>query len=187
MMQISDQWKNIITQLNPNQPDILDNVDALNYFLTTPTLRIIGPKGMNPTLDFELQTLVGIEIFTELEYLFISHHQIEDLLFLKNVTKLKSLFVHDNALKTLDGIEHLADLTTLYAHNNDLASIEAINRCVKLTEFSCANNRALPNFEGLDAKHADVLQHFYGFPNPQIPLTEIKRVEDHLGIRIRRG
>ena len=183
---MNDIWQNIVQQLNPHLPNILEDKIELQSFLNTPTLRIVGPTGMNPSIDLEIESLEGIEVFKNLEFLFVTFHQLTSLEPLSQLEHLKCLFVNDNNITSLKGISHLTDLTSLYIHGNQIESIKEVESLIKLTEISCADNPPLTSFEGITQNHTD-LERFIALPNKNVPLAEVRRFEDEIGVRVMRG
>ncbi|MBA5819590.1 leucine-rich repeat domain-containing protein, partial [Escherichia coli] len=63
-----------------------------------------------------IQSLAGMQFFTNLKELHLSHNQISDLSPLKDLTKLEELSVNRNRLKNLNGIPS-ACLSRLFLDN----------------------------------------------------------------------
>ncbi len=184
---LSEYWQQIIRDCFPDTQDIASNPEKLERVLTSPTLRIVGKGGMHPSLEYPVDTLEGIEMFSKLENLFISYTSISSLEPLKGLQNLRCLFANNNQLERLTGIEHCLYLETLVVNDNALTSIEEVKNLLNLKEFSCVHNPTLESFNGIHEGHAKNLEKFSGLPNRGVPLSEIKRVEDECGIRVWRG
>jgi Leucine-rich repeat (LRR) protein len=184
---VTAQWQRVISELYFKQSTDQINEESLHSILCTPTLRMVGPTGINPSLSFEIDSLDGIEIFTELEFLFIISTAIKGISPLKNLHKLKSVFLNDNKIGSLSGIEYCTEITELYCQGNQLTSIKEVEPLVKLKTLMCQNNTGLTSFEGLTKAHANTLEKFYGLPNRGISPAELQRVEYEFGITVLRG
>ena len=85
-----------------------------------------------------IQSLQGIEYFTQLEYLYCWGNNLSALDVSKN-TKLRLLDCYDNYITSLDVSGH-QNLFRLFCHNNRLTSLN-INNCPALTQLYCYRNR----------------------------------------------
>ena len=85
-----------------------------------------------------IRSLVGIEYFTELEYLFCPHNKLTKL-DLSKCKALTSLFCYDNRLTKLDVSGYKA-LTSLGCESNQLTKLD-VSGCKKLDYLNCNDNR----------------------------------------------
>ena len=126
-----------------------------------------------------IQSLSGIECFTNLTYLYcssnhltsldVSHNtQLRDLhcddnqltsLEVSHNTSLISLRCHLNQLTSLD-VSHNTKLTDLYCYSNQLNSLD-VNNCTKMTSLWCYSNQ----LTNLDVSHNTKLTDLYCYSN----------------------
>ena len=88
--------------------------------------------------DKNIQSLKGIEYFTELEYLFCQGNQLKSLDLSKN-TKLTYLNCGGNQLTSLD-LSGCTAMTELWCFENQLTSL-GISKCTALTKLYCYKNQ----------------------------------------------
>ena len=88
--------------------------------------------------DKNIQSLKGIEYFTELEYLFCQGNQLKSLDLSKN-TKLTYLNCGGNQLTSLD-LSGCTAMTELWCFENQLTSL-GISKCTALTKLFCYKNQ----------------------------------------------
>jgi Leucine-rich repeat (LRR) protein len=103
---------------------------------------------------------------------------IEDI---QHLPQLKSLFVFENEIQSLAGVEKLHNLEELYVHANQVSSLAPISNLTKLHAIYCSDN-LLASLEGVGVQHK-ALKQLICTPNPNLPHSEVLRIEHELGIR----
>lgn len=88
----------------------------------------------------DIQSLKGLEYFTELEYLFCQGNQLKSLDLSKN-TKLTYLNCGSNQLKSLD-LSGCTAMTELWCFENQLTSLD-VSGCTALTFMNCYANQLI--------------------------------------------
>ena len=88
----------------------------------------------------DIQSLKGLEYFTELEYLFCQGNQLKSLDLSKN-TKLTYLNCGSNQLKSLD-LSGCTAMTELWCFENQLISLD-VSCCTALTFMNCYANQLI--------------------------------------------
>ncbi|MBK2003014.1 leucine-rich repeat domain-containing protein [Listeria ivanovii subsp. londoniensis] len=94
-----------------------------------------------------INSLEGLQYFTNLKQLYLPRNQINDLSPLKNLTKLDVLDVNGNGLKSLNGIPSMA-LVSLYAGKNELTDVDALFRLRNLESLFIGENK-IRNIDGI--------------------------------------
>lgn len=183
---LEEQWQKaynqgVLQKANDYQP----TDEELDYILTSPTLRLVGPRAMHPNIDFELTNLSGVKHLTDLTLLVVSHNGLTDLAGIEHLENLLGLFVNSNKLTHIKEVHYLPQLTQLYVNVNQLKDIQPVTELTNLTALYCCYNRLI-HFGGITAAHADKLTAFTALPNDNIPLDEIKRLEQ-LGIACKKA
>ena len=181
-------WKQAISD------SVIDNISAtktpddqsLINICRSPTLRIVGNTGPNPTTNVALKDLTAIAQLTQLQILIVSFVGLESLAGVESLHRLVSLFVHNNALHNLNPLHKLTHLEELYCQDNQIQSLTPLSKCTNLRTLLCHYN-ALTNFEGITEAHARRLEHFYCQPNKDLDRREIIRMERDVGIICRKG
>ncbi|EAE8346196.1 internalin [Listeria monocytogenes] len=87
-----------------------------------------------------IQSLVGMQFFTNLRELHLSNNQISDLSPLKDLTKLEELNANRNKLKNLNGIPSTC-LARLFLDNNELKDTDSLIHLKNLEILSIRNNK----------------------------------------------
>ncbi len=184
---LSKQWQMAFQEgfFNKSKNQIRLSDPELQSLLSSPVLRLVGPRGHYPNLTFELQDLQGVSQLTSLKNLFINYHSISPLLEIRTLTQIESLFIHDNVLTSLTGIEKMHSLTNLYCQGNQIASLNPIRQLASLQTIYCSNNK-FTSFEGICDAHQH-LSRFYCLPNEGILNREIARIQNTYGISCLRG
>lgn len=175
--QLETQWKAAFNVVSLKKAkDYQPNDEEIEFVLTSPVLRFVGPRGLHANMDFELTNLSGIRHFKELFMLTFTQQAITSLAGIEHLENLKHLFVSGNYLKHLKEVHYLRQLEHLYANANQLEDIQPIVDLTSLATFYC-NYNELVSLEGITANHTEKLKAFYCLPNEKITLSEIKRVE----------
>lgn len=183
---LEEQWKKAFNQAVLRKDDDYQPTDEeLNYLLESPTIRMVGPRGMHPSIDFELTNLSGLKHLSELTLLVASHNALADLQGIEHLAKLECLFVNANKLTNLKEVFYLPLLKNLYCNVNQITDLHPIAFRKNLEVLNCQYNR-LQNLEGLDMEHSSKLQEFVVLPNENLSEEELERVESH-GIKCRKG
>lgn len=181
--QLELQWKKAYNETVFNRRTIEDmpTAEELDYLLSSPVLRMVGPKGSHPNMSFELTNLSGLNGMKEVQILVITDHQISTTIGLESLTQLKSIFLANNQLQSLEGLEALTALEELHVNANFLKDLTPIGKLSSLRLLNCANNQlasiVLPKN----------IKELYCLPNDELPDSEIIRIERNKGIRCRRG
>lgn len=157
----------------------------LTYILTAPVARFVGPKGMHPSIDFELTNLSGIRHLTDLTTLVVSHNALTDLKGIEHLTKLEYLFVNSNKLTNLQPIHYLPQLKTLYCNVNQIADIYPLKNLTNLETLYCCYNQ-LQTLQGIMPQHVNQLKELVCLPNDKLADKEIMRIEQ-MGIICKKG
>jgi len=152
----------------------------------SPTIRIVGPRGMYPNITFELTNLSGVQQLTNLEFLIVTHCDLKTVEGVEQLSKIKSLFVNSNRLTDIRGVHYLKNLTSIYCNANQLSSILPLKSLTNLETIYCNYNQ-LQNFYGITQAHVEKLKDFYGLPNDNLDKKEIKRLEEGLDIKCKKG
>ena len=159
--------------------------EELQYILESPTLIVVGAKGQNTRIDFELTNLSGVKHLTNLSILIVTHHQITSLAGIEYLNQLENLFVNANQLTNLKEVHYLPNLTQLYCNDNQIKDLQPLARLTKLTTIHCNYNQLI-NFEGITINHTQNLKNFICLPNDKIYQREIKRLEA-INIQCKKG
>lgn len=183
--QLEDQWKKafnvgVLQKNKDHQP----NEEELTFILTSPVLRLVGPRGLHANLDFELTNLSGIRHLTNLTLLVCSHHAFSSLAGIEHLSQLQDLFVQSNKITHLKEVYYLPQLKKLYVNVNQITDLHPLEKLTNLEVLYCNYNQ-LSSLEGITPEHVE-LKEFYCLPNDKVKLTEIKRVEA-LEIKCRKG
>ena len=174
---LEPQWQTAF-----NVSDLRQAVDhsptdkELRYILDAPTLRFVGPRGMHPSMDFELTNLSGVRHLTNLNLLVTSHQAFTDLSGIEHLENLESLFVNSNKLTQIREVHYLKKLKQLYINANQITDIQPVQQLTNLETLYCSYNQ-LTSLAGITEQHAEKLTTFYCLPNEKLTPTEIKRVE----------
>ena len=186
---LEPQWQQAFNEAVLNKRGIPTNIptdEELQQILTTPTLRLAGPKAPFPNLSIEVDNCSGISELKNLEILVITFCKLSSIKEVAGLKKLNSLFLNNNQITSLEGIEQLTSLTDLYCNVNQIDSIAAIKNLTNLKTFYC-NYNLIDSLEGIQPKHTSKLKGFFCLPNENLPDKEIIRVENRIGIRCQRG
>lgn len=171
------QWQKAFNQAvlrkeNEYQPTDED----IKYVLESPTLRLVGARGMHPSIDFELTNLSGVRHLTDLTFLVASHNALIDLKGIEHLEKLETLFVNANKLTSFKEVHYLPQLKKLYVNVNQLRDLHPIESLVNLEMLYCSYNR-LTSLEGITTQHAQKLKEFTCLPNDGVTQKEVERIE----------
>jgi len=149
-------------------------------------IRLTGPLAPNPNISFRLTNLSAIAGLPNLNFLTVSNCEIDDLTPLRNHNKLEFLFLNNNKLKDLKGLENLVNLKELYVNVNEITGLKPLKKLTNLRTLYVNHNK-LTSLKGIKEKHAKNLKQFYVEPNPDLPQSEIIRIQTKCGIICRRG
>ena len=136
-----ENFRNCIAEEDKNSDGILTKEELKDVR----KLSIIGKN---------IQSLKGIEYFTELGDLRCSRNDLTEL-DVSNNTKLEYLACTDNQLSSLD-VSHNTELMNLYCAGNQITSLD-LSRNTSLVELSCNENRLL----SLDLSNNTHIKHAY--------------------------
>ena len=150
--------------------------EDLQFILESPTLIVVGAKGPNAKINFELTNLSGVKHLTNLTTLIVTHHQITSLAGIEHLNQLETLFVNANQLSNLKEVYYLSNLTQLYCNANQITDLLPLANVTKLTTLNCSYNQ-LSSFKGISEQHTENLKEFFSLPNASIFQTEIQRME----------
>lgn len=184
---LEEQWQKAFNASFLQNGEITDcpNDEELRDIFSTPTFRAVGPRGMYPSISFELTNASGVKHLTNLKYLFITHCALTNLEGIQNLSQVETLYVNSNKLTDISKVYYLTKLYKLFVNANQLTSILPV-KTLKLETLYCNYNRLL-NLYGITNIHQDCLKELFCLPNDEIKLPEIKRVEDGLGIKCRKA
>jgi len=183
---LETQWKKAFNQvILRKEKNYTPSDEEIKYVLETPTLRLVGPSGMHPSIDFELTNLSGIRHLTDLTLLVLSQNALTNLEGIEHLKQLKTLFVNNNKLTHLKEVGYLPQLKQLYCNANQIVDILPIANLSKLTVLNCVYN-CLNTLEGILPNHANTMKDFYCLPNDNIIQEEVFRVET-MGIACKKG
>jgi hypothetical protein len=185
---LEPQWKKAFNEASFEKGPVEDlpSREDLDWLLTTSVLRLAGPKAAYPNLSFELTNLSGVTQMKALETLSITDHAIQSLTPLSGILGIKSLFLNNNKIDSLDGIQQLEALEMLYLQNNNITSISLLGTLYHLKEVYLSDNK-LTSLAGLTEDHGSSLQNLFVLPNANLPMKEVMRVENELGLRCRKA
>jgi len=180
------QWKKAFNQAvlqkeNEYQP----SDEEIKFVLETPVLRLVGPKGMHPSIDFELTNLSGVRHLTDLNLLVLSQNALTDLEGIEYLTNLQRLFVNSNKLTHLKEVWYLPQLLELNCNANQIVDLLPIANLTNLESLYCCYNR-LNTLDGILKDHTDKLKEFRCLPNDKVTEEEIDRVKA-MGIVCQKG
>lgn len=183
---LSEKWRNTFlrTLLNKNSNSHQITDSDLGSIVTAPVIRLVGPGGPNPNIDFSIEDLSGLSELTELEVVIAMSCRLMSLKGIEKLNKIKSLFINDNELKSIAEIRNLPDLRELYCSNNLITSIQPVSTNKHLHTFYINNNR-ITSLKGISKFHRYSLKNFYCLPNDELHAKEIRRVENEIGILCR--
>lgn len=185
---LEEQWQKAFNAAFFQKGETTDtpNEDEFNDLFTSPTFRAVGPRGMYPNITFELTNLSGIHQLTNLEYLIVTHCALENVNGIEHLTKLNSLFCNSNKVTDIRAVHYIGNLTQLYCNANQLTSLLPLRSLTQLETIYCNYNQ-LQNFHGITQAHKENLKDFYCLPNDQLDEKEIKRLEEGLNIKCKKG
>lgn len=111
--------------------------------------------------DKNIQSLDGIEQFSNLRVINLSQNKIKNTQPLAQLKRLYSLDVSGNNLEVLSGFEELTALNKLNVNNNQLASADSLQELKNLKRLYISNNQLqslafvsyLGSLENLDAEN----------------------------------
>ena len=150
--------------------------EDLIYLINAEILRFVGPRGMHPSMDFELTNLSGIQHLTKLKLLVASHQAFTELHGIEHLENLENLFVNSNKLNHIREVYYLPLLKELYINVNQIVDLHPVKALTNLETLYCNYNQ-LVNLEGIETSHAKKLKAFYCLPNDKLAIAEIKRIE----------
>lgn len=183
---LSVQWQKAFnTSVLQKNEAAIPSDEELKGLLESAVLRLVGPKGPNPSLSFELTDLSGVQHLTNLIFLTASHHSITDLAGIENLENLESLFVNNNQLTGIKALHYLPRLKQLYCGGNQITSLHPLAGLTALEFLHCCHN-SLTSLEGITPQHAKNLKKVTCLPNKKIEQQEIIRMEQ-AGIRCMKG
>ncbi|WP_287582832.1 leucine-rich repeat domain-containing protein [Candidatus Borrarchaeum sp.] len=113
------------------------------YFVKDGTLDL-GEKEITDINEIE-----GLEKFTDLKELYLSHNLIEEIKGLDNLTNLQRLNLSHNHIKKIQGLEHLTDLKTLELHHNLIEEIKGLDNLTNLQRLNLYSNQ-IKEIKGLE-------------------------------------
>jgi len=185
---LEEQWKKAFNAALWQKGEITDipTEEEFTNLFTTPTFRAVGPRGMYGNITFELTNLSGLQQLTNLETLVISHNALTNLVGIEHLSKLSSLFVNANKITDLSAVYYLPQLSKLYCNVNQLATILPVKNLTNLEVLYCNYNQLI-NFHGITTAHTEKLKEFFCFPNEKVETKEIKRLEEGLNIKCKKG
>ena len=110
--------------------------------------------------DKDIQSLDGIEQFSNLRVVYLSNNNIQNIQPLTKLPKLFSLDVSNNKLQSLNGLESLSVLNKLNVSSNKLTDADVLQEVKSLKKLYISNNQLqslafitrLNSLENLDAE-----------------------------------
>jgi Leucine-rich repeat (LRR) protein len=179
---LSDPWKQAFNEIMLNRSSIDElPLDTLHQLWNTPALRFAGPKAPYPNMSLELDNLDGVLALKKIEIFVFTYQRLRAIEDIQHLPQLKSLFVFENEIQSLAGVEKLHNLEELYVHANQVSSLAPISNLTKLHAIYCSDN-LLASLEGVGVQHK-ALKQLICTPNPNLPHSEVLRIEHELGIR----
>jgi len=175
---LEKQWKRVFNiiilkkEMN-HEPDD----DQLMYILETPTLRVVGPKGTNPNLDFELTNLSGLKHLKHLSLLVVTNHHLRSLKGIEFLSQLDSLFVNHNQIQNIEAVAYLSSLSKLYCNDNKIESLAPLGTLYKLESLHVAYNE-IKNLKGLSEIQWTQLKDKCLFPNDKLSRNAIVKMRN---------
>jgi hypothetical protein len=183
---LEEQWQKAFMQAVLQKSQYHEPTDKdYQFILDSEIVRFVGPRGMHPSIDFELTNLSGLKHLTKLTIVVASQNTLTNLEGIEHLNQLSSLFVNSNKLTSIKEIYYLPQLTKLYCNANQITNIKSIQNLTNLDTLYCCYNQ-LVNFEGITEVHAEHLKEFVALPNNKIKPTEIQRIEN-IGIFCKKG
>ncbi|MDX1911329.1 MAG: leucine-rich repeat domain-containing protein [Saprospiraceae bacterium] len=184
---LSDPWKQAFNEvaLRRSSTEPLGDELLLNVF-NSANHRFAGPRAPYPNMSFELDDMTGLLGLPNLEVAVVTFHRIKDLRDAAKFEKLRSFFVYNNELTSLEGIENLTQLQEFYCNVNQISSLKPLEKLTNLHTLYC-NYNLISNLDGIGEQHADKLENFFCFPNPNLKDAVAMRFEREVGIRCRKG
>jgi len=180
-----EQWQIAFNQaVLRKSDDYQPTEEEIKYIIETPTLRLVGPRGMHPNIDFELTNLSGVKHLSNLTILVVSHQKLTHLEGIEHLSQLESLFVNANKLTNLKEVHYLPQLKELYCNVNQIIDLHPLANLTQLEVINCQYNK-LNSLEGITPKHAE-LKEFIVLPNEKIMEKERMRIEE-MGIQCKKG
>jgi hypothetical protein len=183
---LEEQWQKAFRQAVLQKSQYHEpNDEDYQFILDSEILRLVGPRGMHPSIDFELTNLSGLKHLTKLTILVASQNTLTNLEGIEHLENLESLFVNSNKLTSIKEVHYLPQLKKLYCNANQITEIQPIQKLLVLDTLYCCYNQ-LVNFEGITATHAEKLKDFVCLPNDKITPKEIQKIEN-IGIFCKKG
>ncbi|MDC0219109.1 protein phosphatase 1 regulatory subunit 42 [Verrucomicrobia bacterium] len=99
----------------------------------------------------QLTSVKGLEKLTQLTKLVLSNNHLTDVKGLEKLTQLTELWLTGNQLTSVDGLEKLTQLKMLWLSGNQLTDVKGLEKLTQLTELSLQDNQLT------DVKHLEKL------------------------------
>ena len=181
---LSPPWKQAFNEILLQRSSIDDlPLVTLHQLWNAPALRFAGPKAPYPNMSFELDNLDGVLALKKLQIFVFTYQRLRGVEDIQHLPQLKSLFVFENEIHSLTGVEKLLDLEEIYFQANQISSLTPISGLSKLHTIYCADN-LIASLEGIGSQHK-ALKQLFCTPNPNLPHSEVMRIEQELGIRVK--
>ena len=126
-----------------NIPDLsnLEYLDSVNLS-NNKIEKITGGSGVLEELNIDnnnLNSLAGIEQYSNLEILSVSNNQINSLSELETLSNLENLNVNKNQINNVESLSASSNIKYLYMDNNNISSLESLNSLENLIKYSIYN------------------------------------------------
>ncbi|MEM6321330.1 MAG: hypothetical protein AAF960_26970 [Bacteroidota bacterium] len=180
---LEEQWQRAFNASFLQKGETTDTPtdEELVDIFSTPTFRVVGPRGMYPSIGFELTNASGVKHLTNLKYLFITHCGLTNLEGTEHLHQVETLYVNSNKLTDISAVHYMTKLYKLFVNANQLTSILPV-KDLALETLYCNYNQ-LANLHGITKEHQAKLKEFYCLPNDNVQPKEIERIEKGLGIK----
>jgi Leucine-rich repeat (LRR) protein len=181
---LSDQWKQAFNEVMLNQSSLDDlPLVTMHALWNAPALRFAGPEAPYPNMSFELDNLDGVLALKKLEIFVFTYQRLRGIEDIQHLPQLKSLFIFENEIQSLAGAEKLHNLEEFFFQANQISSLTPISDLTKLHTIYCSDN-LFATLEGIGVQHK-ALKQLFCTPNPNLPHSEVMRIEQELGIRVK--
>ena len=145
---VVSNWDNLINlSFSGNKIENIPDLSKLEYIDTVNLSnnkieKITGGSAVLKELNIDnnnLNSLAGIEQYSNLEILSISNNQISSLNELESLKNLENLNINKNQINDIGNLANSSNLKYLYMDNNNISNLESLNNLNTLEKYSIYN------------------------------------------------
>lgn len=145
---VVSNWDNLISlSFSGNKIENIPDLSKLEYIDTVNLSNnkieeITGGSAVLKELNIDnnnLNSLAGIEQYSNLEILSISNNQISFLNELESLEKLENLNINKNQINDIGNLANCSNIKYLYMDNNNISNLESLNNLNNMEKYSIYN------------------------------------------------